>query len=507
MDALSYALSKKYTDDSMEGGGAVKGKNCTIDSITEIEGGHRVTFKWTLDNGEVRTGTMDVADGVDGATGAKGDKGDKGDQGPKGEAGANGVPGIQGPKGDKGDPGVAGAQGIQGIQGVQGPKGDDGYPFLIYKQYDDISEFSPSDFPEIGLMFMVMVYDQDHGYPVYRYTAELPTPYSLVTYMSSEGIKGDKGDKGDKGEQGIQGEQGDPGVDGDDGVGIASIAFKEQDQDGNNVYTITLSDNSTYDFTSPKGPKGDPGSGGDSALTTDVVANTTVGAITSGTTIPEGTTMTEFVQKLLISEVAPTISFSISKSGNVEHGESYTETLTVNVSNMGSAKKINTIAWYEGNTLIATDTIDSSTTGSWTHTMATATTDTTTFKAVVSYKKSDNTDTTTTKTASINFYYKKFYGSVASLTPTEAAVEALTSALATAKGGTYKFTVSAARIAYAYPSSLGALTSIKDGNGFSLFDSFTRTTETYTQNGTSVSYYLYVLTDATTVTNYNVTFA
>lgn len=27
MDVVSYALSKKYTDDSMEGGGAVKGKN------------------------------------------------------------------------------------------------------------------------------------------------------------------------------------------------------------------------------------------------------------------------------------------------------------------------------------------------------------------------------------------------------------------------------------------------------------------------------------------------
>ena len=174
---------------------------------------------------------------------------------------------------------------------------------------------------------------------------------------------------------------------------------------------------------------------------------------------------------------------------------------------MGSAKKINTIAWYEGSTLIATDTIDSTVAGSWTHTMDTATTDTTTFKAVVSYKKSDDTDTTTTKTASISFYYDKFYGAVASLTPSEATVEALTSALATAKGGTYKFTTSASRIAYAYPSSLGALTSIKDGNGFSLFDSFTRTTETYTQNSTSVSYYLYVLTDATTVTNYNVTFA
>lgn len=249
------------------------------------------------------------------------------------------------------------------------------------------------------------------------------------------------------------------------------------------------------------------GGGGDSSLTTDVTANLAVGAIASGTTLPEGTTFTEFAQKLLISEIAPTINFSISKSGNVVYGGSYTETLTVSVTNMGTAKKIKTIAWYEGNTLKQTDTIDSTTTGSWTYTMETATTDSTIFKAIVTYVKSNDADASVTKTASINFYYNKFYGAVADLNPTEAIVEALTTALGTGKGGTYSFTTSASRICYAYPKSLGALTSIKDGNGFSLFDSFTRTEQTYTQNNTSVVYYRYVLTDATTVSGYSVVFA
>lgn len=247
--------------------------------------------------------------------------------------------------------------------------------------------------------------------------------------------------------------------------------------------------------------------GGDASLETAVTSNTTVGAITSGTTLPKGTSFTAFVQKLLVSEVAPTISFSISKSGNVEVGDSYTETLTLSVTNMGSAKKIKSIAWYEGNTLKQTDTIDSTTTGSWTYTMPTATTTNTTFKAIVTYTKSDDTDTSVTKTASINFYYKKFYGGVSELNPSEATVEALTGALATSKGGTYSFTVTAGRICYAYPKSLGALTSIKDGNGFSLFDSFTRTEVNYTQHGNTVAYYRYVLTDATTVSGYSVVFA
>ena len=247
--------------------------------------------------------------------------------------------------------------------------------------------------------------------------------------------------------------------------------------------------------------------GGDASLETDVVTNTAVGAIPSGTTLTQGTSFTDFVKKLVISEVAPTVNFSISKSGNVSKGSSYTETLTVSVTNMGSAKKIKTIAWYEGSTLLQTDTIDSTTTGSWSYTMGTATTDTTTFKAIVTYTKSDDTDTSTTKTASISFYYNKFHGAVSDLDPSEATVEALTSALATGKGGTYSFTVSAGRICYAYPKSLGALTSIKDGNGFSLFDSFTRTEQTYTQAGDSVVYYRYVLTDTTTVSGYSVTFA
>ena len=275
----------------------------------------------------------------------------------------------------------------------------------------------------------------------------------------------------------------------------------------NEISTDNLQEGDMDDIVNPLPVPGGGGSGGSAALESDVTSNMAVGAIANGTTLTEGTSFTEFVQKLLITEIAPTIAFSISKSGNVAYGGSYTEMLTVNVSNMGTAKKIKTIEWYEGSTLKKTDTIDSTTTGSWTYTMDTATTFTTTFKAIVKYTKSNDADDQQTKTASINFYFNKFYGGVADLNPSEATVEALTSALATGKGGTYSFTVSAGRICYAYPKSLGALSSIKDGNGFSLFDSFTRTEQTYTQAGQSVVYYRYVLTDATTVSGYSVVFA
>ena len=63
MDLISYALSKKYTKESLLGGGAVVGKNVTVSSITPIDGGNRVTFSYTLDDGTVKTSAMDVMDG------------------------------------------------------------------------------------------------------------------------------------------------------------------------------------------------------------------------------------------------------------------------------------------------------------------------------------------------------------------------------------------------------------------------------------------------------------
>lgn len=91
LDVIALSKAKKYTDTSIEGtAGVIAGKNCTIDSIVDVDGGHRVTFKWTADNGNVRTSTMDVMDGADGQ-GERGEKGDKGDKGDTGDVKINEV--------------------------------------------------------------------------------------------------------------------------------------------------------------------------------------------------------------------------------------------------------------------------------------------------------------------------------------------------------------------------------------------------------------------------------
>lgn len=70
IDAKTLAASKKYTNETVVGGGAIKGKNCTIQSIIPLTTGFtEVTFKWTLDDGTIQYSTMLVPDG------AKGDDG------------------------------------------------------------------------------------------------------------------------------------------------------------------------------------------------------------------------------------------------------------------------------------------------------------------------------------------------------------------------------------------------------------------------------------------------
>lgn len=269
MDLISYALSKRYIDKTVEGLGSIKGQPCTIRSVTEKDNGTEIVFEWTGANGASETSTIFVKNGVDGKDGDDGisiSKVEKintvdlvdtyritfSDNTFFDYSVTNGVQGVQGIKGEKGD---QGEQGVQGVQGIKGDKGDDGYPFLIYKEYSDISEFNENDFPEIGLMFMVKS-DSTSSYPVYRYTGDTTTPYSHVTNLEAgQGIKGDKGDKGDKGEQGVAGANGKDGITYTPVIGTVVSGTTAS-------ASVTINDDTytaAFDFVIPKGDKGDAG--------------------------------------------------------------------------------------------------------------------------------------------------------------------------------------------------------------------------------------------------------
>ncbi len=62
----AYILNKRYTEETAEEIGALKGASAQIQSIQPITGGNRITFEWVNSAGATRTSTLDVMDGTDG---------------------------------------------------------------------------------------------------------------------------------------------------------------------------------------------------------------------------------------------------------------------------------------------------------------------------------------------------------------------------------------------------------------------------------------------------------
>ena len=87
------------------------------------------------------------------------------------------------------------------------------------------------------------------------------------------------------------------GADGTNGVGISGVAFKETDSSGNNVYTITLTNGATYDFTAPKGAtgsKGDTGATGPNSVSTSTATNITGILKGNGSTVEAAVAGTDY---------------------------------------------------------------------------------------------------------------------------------------------------------------------------------------------------------------------
>lgn len=236
------------------------------------------------------------------------------------------------------------------------------------------------------------------------------------------------------------------------------------------------------------------------AFSAAVTSNLDVGAIPSGTTIPVGTTLTEFAQKLLIAEIAPTITFTASGSGVKEEGTTVTPTLSLTITDNGTGTPVS-IKFYDGSTLLDTQSyVDG--TNNYTYTM-TPVTATTTVKGVLEYKKSDNTDGTVEKSASYTFVMASYYGAVTTAPTDKAGIIALTKNVKNTKALTATFNLSNQRACYCYPASFGNITSAKDSNGFEYISGYTKTTVSV--DGTD--YNVYTQTDPVTATGFKQIYA
>ena len=107
-------------------------------------------------------------------------------------------------------------------------------------------------------------------------------------------------------------------------------------------------------------------------------------------------------------------------------------------------------------------------------------------------------DRTAQGSATITFVNPSYDGAVAAnFTATEANIKTLTEAVRSGKGGTRTFNLNNQKACIAYPKAFGAATGIKDANGFDYLASYTRSE----LNVNGELYYVYLLTNATTITD------
>lgn len=106
---------------------------------------------------------------------------------------------------------------------------------------------------------------------------------------------------------------------------------------------------------------------------------------------------------------------------------------------------------------------------------------------------------TVTSTISFIFVNPSYFGAVSNdFVASEELIIALTENIKNTKKYTGTISLNNQKTCYAYPKSFGALTTIKDSNNFEYINSYTRTE----LNVNNEVYYIYVLTDATTINNF-----
>lgn len=247
-------------------------------------------------------------------------------------------------------------------------------------------------------------------------------------------------------------------------------------------------------------------SSGDAVLTEKIVSNVVCGAASASSIFPKDMTFTEFAKKLLLKDVAPSISATfrdnnstgevvgLKEKGTNITGVYFSATISTGTMDRSKLKEVN---FYVGNTKVKTVAIGTGNT--YTYTYVGAITTNVVVKVELVYDGSKKASTQ----AAYDFIYARFFGVTKvdiDSTNINSFITGATKSLAKGNSYTGITDLDDERFVYAYPASYSDLKSVKDGNGFEQLDGYTPdiVTLSYPTNGDSVQYKVYTLDDPAT---------
>jgi hypothetical protein len=232
-----------------------------------------------------------------------------------------------------------------------------------------------------------------------------------------------------------------------------------------------------------------------------------IGSATNGKVYPKDTKIETVIRDMLIKEVAPSLTLAIVPSTTLyDVVDTVISAITMKATCTKNTYNLSKVEFYLDNVLKYTQNISASGTYQYDMTWATPTNTDFTLKAVV-YDSKSGTPMSASKSITVKFVGKSYYGYVADDVgiPTENQVKALqNNVLKDTKNLKYSnITFNYNKVVYAYPSSFGNLSSIKDEIGnFDYTSSFSK------QNLIidSIPYTLYIQNDASASDSVELTF-
>ena len=242
------------------------------------------------------------------------------------------------------------------------------------------------------------------------------------------------------------------------------------------------------------------------AITSQIKSDVAIGNVTVGKVYPVGTQMEDIIKDMLTQYVLPGVRLDIQPSATLYDVVNDTVSeITMNATITKGTGAVAKVEFYVDDVLV--NTVDTSVADgglfNYVYRPATPINADTVLKVVAT----DDKDGSANAKKTIKFVAKSYYGIIdASIgAPTEAVIKTMNGVLKDTKSYVYDgITTDWGKVCYAYPSSFGNLSSIKDMvNNLNYTTEFTKTTLTVD----GIEYVCYTQTNASAATDIEITFA